>query len=222
MAVQGDNLEEAQWRFERYGSGVVETRDERGFMAALRHAVTLDELPVVQYLVEAYTTANIYTVNTHCHTPLHLACVDGTLEVVQYLVEKVSTDIYATNSYGDSPLHIASRKGYIEIVKYLAENGADINAVEKDGFTSLHFACVWGSLKAVQFLVDMCRADIYAMSASGDANKRGMVQVVQYLGETCGADSLAVNEIDRIPLHTACDNGSSGLVLYLVGLVPAV
>lgn len=37
------------------------------------------------------------------------------------------------------PLHIASRKGYCEIVKLLISNGADQEALDRLGFTPLHF-----------------------------------------------------------------------------------
>ena len=42
---------------------------------------------------------------------------------------------------GDTPLLWAIAMGYYDIVKFLIDNGADVNAKDKTGWTPLHQAC---------------------------------------------------------------------------------
>jgi len=39
--------------------------------------------------------------------------------------------------------------GNLEIVKYLTEKGAEINAIDNYGVTSIHFAAIHGNLEIV-------------------------------------------------------------------------
>ena len=56
---------------------------------------------------------------------MFIACQNGHIEIVKYLVEH-GADINKRNNDGWSPLLIVCFNGHIEIVKYLMEHGADI------------------------------------------------------------------------------------------------
>ncbi|MFP3022319.1 MAG: ankyrin repeat domain-containing protein, partial [Wolbachia sp.] len=56
----------------------------------------------------------------------------------------------------------------LNIVKLLVNNGADINAKDNEGWTSLHWAVQLGSLNVVKYLVEK-GADVNALTADGRA-----------------------------------------------------
>ena len=73
-------------------------------------------------------------------TPLHQACINGHIQIVQYLVEKGS-NIEAKDQYQQTSLHIASYWGRTDVVKYLVSKGANKNAKDADGKTPYDIVC---------------------------------------------------------------------------------
>lgn len=61
--------------------------------------------------------------------------------------------INCTNSDGWIPLHVAASEGHVGILEILIEYGAKIDARTKNFRTSLHIACLRGSLPTVQALL---------------------------------------------------------------------
>jgi len=113
---------------------------------------------------------------------LHLAAMEGDLEVVEKLVGKKHEFLNLVfnwllfgnwavvrklldskldcrladvkDNYGWTPLHWAAMNGHLEVVKYLVENGADVNAKDNNGFTPLSLAAWKGSLNVVKYLFE--------------------------------------------------------------------
>lgn len=54
-------------------------------------------------------------------TELHLACIQGDLNEVKYLVEKCHASTEALDYEKDTPLHLACKEGHLEVAKYLIE-----------------------------------------------------------------------------------------------------
>ena len=78
-----------------------------------------------QYVIEK--GANIEAKENNGWTPLHIACYQGHLPIVQYLIEK-GANIEGKDKEQFTPLHIASLFGKIDVVKYLVSKGANKNA----------------------------------------------------------------------------------------------
>ncbi len=53
-----------------------------------------------------------------------------------------------------SPLHESSYRGYIKLVKLLLDEGAAVDATDKDGWTPLHAACRQGNIDIVLLLIE--------------------------------------------------------------------
>ena len=85
---------------------------------------------------------NIEVKNVDQRTPLHFACNNGHLPIVQYLIEK-GADIDAKNTNQETPLHIACEKGHIQIVECLIEKGANIEELDAQVRPTLYFASNW-------------------------------------------------------------------------------
>ncbi|XP_041641814.1 protein phosphatase 1 regulatory subunit 12C isoform X2 [Cheilinus undulatus] len=72
-------------------------------------------------------------------TALHQACIDGSLEMVTFLVEH-GADVNQVDSEGWTPLHVAASCGYPDIAEFLLQQGASLSAVNCDGDVPLDIA----------------------------------------------------------------------------------
>lgn len=110
-------------------------------------------------------------------TPLHYACFKGHVEVVEALFdrrveaeeeeESERPDCNLINKFSIAPLFYASAHRSPELLQLLIVEGqADVNAVNIDGFTALHYACITGTLSNVELLLQ-CGADLHQKNADG-------------------------------------------------------
>ena len=74
-----------------------------------------------------WTRFNIFdsSNNDSNQTPLHLAALEGHLDVVMLLIQQ-GANINSLNTSNETPLHYASRQGHLDIIEYLIKIGANI------------------------------------------------------------------------------------------------
>ncbi|XP_059200062.1 protein phosphatase 1 regulatory subunit 12C isoform X2 [Centropristis striata] len=72
-------------------------------------------------------------------TALHQSCIDGSMEIVSFLLENGAT-VNQVDNEGWTPLHVAASCGYPEIADFLLQNGASLCAVNCDGDVPLDIA----------------------------------------------------------------------------------
>jgi ankyrin repeat protein len=85
---------------------------------------------------------------------LHIACDNGDMSLVKYLIEKGVT-LKAKDKNGWTPLHIACGPGPgddCELVHYLIQNGADHYARDMNQYTPLHLATQFKAKKVAHYL----------------------------------------------------------------------
>lgn len=117
---------------------------------------------------------------------LNGACFHGHWRLCQYLIENGADVNHPLPDTGETPLHAAlckaNRPAYNRVIRVLLANGANPNcatkpSVETDGFmrdcrtkaeTPLHRAAAFGTLEAVQLLLD-AGAIIDAKDMNGDS-----------------------------------------------------
>lgn len=86
-------------------------------------------------------------------TALHVACLNGQIESVKYLLEKVKMDVNYLDRTGSTALMYASWKGYEDIVKYLVQKqNADVTLVNHKGGTAKRYAQYSGFNEIALFL----------------------------------------------------------------------
>ena len=120
-------------------------------------------------------------------TPIHIACKNGHLPVVQYLIEQQKFDINIKGFQEKTPLHYACEKDHLPIVEYLISKGANINAKDRGGDYVIHYAC-----------------------------RKGLLPIVQYLIEQQNVDIDIKNKYEETPLQYACEKGHLPIIEYLI------
>ncbi len=100
--------------------------------------------------------ANPNSTTRHCpHSPLQMVCREGSLELVEVLLE-YGADVNAppAREFGATALQFAAIGGYAGIAHLLLEKGADVNAepAEIEGRTALEGAAEHGRIDMVQLL----------------------------------------------------------------------
>lgn len=96
-------------------------------------------------------------------TQLESAVENGHLDVVKYLIEEKAVDIKSDRhiSFNLSLIRKVTEKGYLNLMKYLIEKtGVDINSDVFNGQTLLHVAAYYSPLDVFKYLVEEKKVDL--------------------------------------------------------------
>jgi ankyrin len=190
---------------------------------------------IVELLLEHDVDVNARDKNWE--TPLHVASRCGRLEIVQVLLG------YATgagNSARSSTSMYPGLKGtYIFPFKdhcclsphSFLGHCTDVNALSKDNWTPLHYACCWGRLEIAHMLLDH-GAKVILETKSGETplhavangkyeHQEDGVRVAQLLLD-CGVDVNARDKDQHTPLHIASTYGKLEIISLLLDNSAAV
>lgn len=168
------------------------------------------------------------------YTPLHYACdwrkenirrfttISSKIRCIELLLEKATEQgidvVDAQDSNGLTPLHtvISSQFHYIHTISavtILLENNANINLIDKDDNTVLHYACQSqeDTEELLQLLIDN-NANIDALNKIGEtpsmiAVSKGQINTIAFLLES-GADTNIRSEFGKTVLFYVLDNGA--------------
>ena len=136
-------------------------------------------------------------------------------------LNSASTYIYFRDEDGSTFLHLASLACNSESVKLFIDAGADVNAVDKSGFTPLHNAIREGVSETVRKVDEgstQATKDLTALIAAGadiKAAREGNIEVVKAL-IAAGADVNARDESGSTPLHYTWQRGKTEAIKVLI------
>lgn len=103
--------------------------------------------------------AKISTQQHDLSTPVHLACAQGALEIVKLMFEMQPVEkricLLCTDIQRMTPLHCAAMFDHPDICEYLVNEGADINALDKENRSALLLAGSRGAWKTVHILIKL-------------------------------------------------------------------
>uniref|UniRef100_A0A1X7T1N6 Uncharacterized protein n=1 Tax=Amphimedon queenslandica TaxID=400682 RepID=A0A1X7T1N6_AMPQE len=174
-------------------------------------------------------------------TPLHKACYNGSLSIVEYLISKPQCNIEAKDNEGNQPLHYAACQGHKEIVSILGKKVSgdglskcmtsakqlaepDIMELLNDCFLdriSLINACESGNVDILHHLVIDKHCDVNAKGRSDYtplhcACEKGHFEIVKILTDHPQCNTEAESNSNDRPLHKACESGNVDIVHHLV------
>ena len=201
-------------------------------------------LEIVKHLIESSgCDINVREKGTGS-TPLHKACYNGSLSIVEYLISKPQCYIEAIDKKRNQPLHYAARQGHKEIVSIVGKKvsqGGLFECIESakqlaepdvmkllnnhyEDRKSLLDACKSGNVDIVRHLVIEKHYDLNAKEWTGYtpldyACEKGHFEIVKILTNhpQCNieAGTSFVPPNDG-PLHKACESGNVDIVRHLV------
>ena len=200
------------------------------------------DLEYAKWLIKKKTNPNITLYDGN--TPLHLAAQQGHLNIVKLLLDN-GADPLTSNVEGYRPHHLAAtneiketllehiskeknlnyeltnacKDGDSEYVKWLIEKGVNINTLDSQGFSPLHWAIGKGNFELVELLLKH-GADINLKAADTTtplhiAVQRSHTQIVDLL--LCyGADVNVVTSDGNTPLHWAAKKNTLEIIELLL------
>ncbi|CAK64069.1 unnamed protein product (macronuclear) [Paramecium tetraurelia] len=112
-----------------------------------------DKDKVIELLSQSDVYIDINIKDYDDWTPLHFACQQNNLEIVQFLLNKEANP-KSLSLDKKSPLHIASIKNNSEICELLINYGANLDEQDSDLNTPLHIASKYGNEKVCQILLE--------------------------------------------------------------------
>ena len=65
----------------------------------------------------------------------------GNVEMIPVLISEFGVDVNATNTDGRSALHTAAGSRRLDVMKVLASHGANLHAVDKNGYNAISAMC---------------------------------------------------------------------------------
>jgi ankyrin repeat protein len=162
----------------------VEQQNRRGCTPLLL-ASEAGQKGVVQQLLDV--SAGLHLCDSSNRSALELALEHNHLETLATLLHQACVDINGITKRGSSLLHLAAELGDEERVTFLLRQHAQVDVLNPNGETPLHWACSLGHLNAVRCLVQ------------------------------AGASAMLHERVQGMtPLHAACGGRSQPAVLALL------
>lgn len=117
------------------------------------------------------------------HTPLMKAAKKGSLEIVEYLLDK-GAEINRVSANSDcTALSLACSKGWVKIIECLLERGANRHIKLKDGITALLEAVKSGNSEAADLVLyhQPANVDFRDLANAQRAHASHQVSIVAYV-----------------------------------------
>ena len=184
-------------------------------------------LGMVKLLVEMYGNAEAKDENQW--TPLHLACMQGHLDIAQYLYYECGCSLQCDDKDGWKPIELAFFRNQTEIVKYFDVHGqspkADLQKLFQ-GINQLYLLFIAYKKRDLHLVREsnsyLCVMNIKFVLKSENCSttlhlmcELGVLDRVKNLIKMYGNVEVR-DEKGRTPLHIACASGHNDIVEYLI------
>uniref|UniRef100_A0A3P9N6I0 Protein phosphatase 1, regulatory subunit 12C n=1 Tax=Poecilia reticulata TaxID=8081 RepID=A0A3P9N6I0_POERE len=136
-------------------------------------------------------------------TALHQACIDGSIDIVTFLLEH-GAGVNQVDSEGWTPLHVAASCGYPDIAEFLLQKGASLTAVNCDGDVPLDIALDETTESLLHDYTQRQGVDVEA--AKRKEEEQMVSDAIMWLNDGPPAD-LRDPRTGATPLHVAAAKG---------------
>ncbi|XP_019857708.1 PREDICTED: serine/threonine-protein kinase TNNI3K-like [Amphimedon queenslandica] len=114
----------------------------------------LGHIRFIKHLVENHQL-DLCAVNDEGMAPIHLACSNGRLNLIQYIIEHKPSSLELPHSkYGHTPFLIAVYFNKLEVIKYLISKKCNLSATDDEGSGAVHISVERGHLNVLKYLID--------------------------------------------------------------------
>ncbi|XP_066974427.1 transient receptor potential cation channel subfamily A member 1 homolog isoform X2 [Macrobrachium rosenbergii] len=162
LAIKRDSIESGMLLLEKGASPTIACK---GGMSPLHLAADKGCTRLCEVLL-ARKDVDVNLENESRATPLHLAALHGSLDVIQMLVRK-KAKLTAVDKNGRNALHVAASVGSVSAVKFLTKKGVPLKCKDDTGSCALHLAAFKGSLECCKVLVSNAKATCWEKDHSG-------------------------------------------------------
>ncbi|XP_022099973.1 E3 ubiquitin-protein ligase MIB1-like [Acanthaster planci] len=170
------------------------------------------------YAVEAILRASPNMVNIPKEdgfTALHLAALNGLPDIILTLIKQGNCNKELKNINEQTALHLAIDKTHNKCIEALVNNGANVNAQDKDGDTSLHLIMMKASMKDVMQCTPMGKlldlVQQIGREGSSSDERSNLVAIAVYLVKN-GADINIRNKKGSTVLDVTLNPGVEKLL----------
>ncbi|XP_055958978.1 uncharacterized protein LOC130010503 [Patella vulgata] len=163
--------------------------------------------------------ADLSSVDNNNMSLLQCSCKEGTVEIVEYLVNEIRLDVRHKDNHGWTTAIFCSTSNMnpIEKLKFLSSKGVSLHATDNTNMSLLHFSSLVGTVETVEYLVKEIGMDVNHKDNNGktpafccSCSNTGPVKKLKFLS------SNGVNLHTMNLLHAACALGTIETVEYLV------
>ncbi|XP_019861831.1 PREDICTED: serine/threonine-protein phosphatase 6 regulatory ankyrin repeat subunit A-like, partial [Amphimedon queenslandica] len=141
----------------KYQCDVNATNTDDGSIV-LHKACERGHVPVVLYLTSLPQLENhqldLCAVNDKGMAPIHLACGNGRLNLIQYIIEHIPSSLELPHSkHGHTPFLAAVYFNQLEVIKYLISKKCNLSATDVIGSGAVHISVWRGHLNVLKYLI---------------------------------------------------------------------
>ncbi|TEA12151.1 putative ankyrin repeat protein [Colletotrichum sidae] len=170
-----------RWLLEKKPSAAF-AEDHRDLSLPIHHASYAGQLACVK-LLSAPETINVE--DSAGRTALMMACQEGHLPIVQFLVQNNADTDKISRESGETAVFIALKQWHKMVAGYLIKSGADCTTPNVDGMTPLHQAAHMGDVSLAEDLLehgsDPSVKDLDGFTPLMNAVDYGRLEVVRLL-----------------------------------------
>ncbi|MBP5426773.1 MAG: ankyrin repeat domain-containing protein [Clostridiales bacterium] len=187
----------------------------------LHYACSEQDLELVKFLVNI-KNLKINMTNDKGLAPIHYACGNPKMEIIKLLLERKDLDLNKRTAKGVTPLHALAAKGTKEMVRLFLDKGVDVNAVDVDEKTPLHYTYLYNNVEVMRELLNAEKLEIdkdnilnkcIMFHMCGSSN----VDLIDLILKKSGFSVRIKKETGESLLWEACNEGNEEVVKFLLG-----
>lgn len=117
-------------------------------------AALLGHSELIEYFVQKGINPNLE--NNDGYSPIHLAIINGHIDIVRILIENagISPEHRESKNLKATLMHFAAIYGRDDIIQFLVEKSANLNLLDNSGKTPLHYAAMKGNNSTIELLLN--------------------------------------------------------------------
>ena len=201
----------------------INTTDNDG-MTCFHHSCRHGHLDVTQYLIDVQGI-DVNMVDSKGRNGIHHAAYCGNQDLIEYLINEKSLSPTAVDSTGCTALHYGIMSMKLPLVKDLVNiYKLDPHSKDNSGKASVHYAAEVGDINVLEYLTNSCNCELKIIADNGQnvfhfSSLEGHFHFIKHIlahYPQCISLIHSPDNEGKLPIHLACQSGTSQLVTYLV------